>query len=298
MKKLRIATTAALTMAAALGLVMTESASADVRTRQVNIEYGSPPPSLNPDPADDPANQILLRSYSVTYDSDAGTVTYAGQFNGDPAQSLSWLPNLKLSCGNRALTTNLQPHYEGDPVGSGSAFLQGFEGYVKANVQKSGTSVAFTFSHPELRGQGYECFRELDDFGGDPGGKYYFAGYSPRQKAEREPTYITVGPYRWSDRLFLDNRPARFGLWGLGLAGSGRFTNVTWTSWKRDAARGKGYGVALHSALNKHGHYTFDRYKVRFRLSRTKLCGDVYEFTRIQITSRFGSRSMKIPSAC
>jgi hypothetical protein len=109
---------------------------------------------------------------------------------------------------------------------------------------------------------------------------------------------MTVGPFRSSQRIVLDARPTRFGLWASALANSGHFTKVKWTSWQRRVARGKGYATALHARKSKHGRFVFDRYKVRLRLSGSRLCGEVYEFTRIRITSRFGSRTLKIPNAC
>lgn len=269
-----------------------ESASADVRTRQIPVTYPAPAPSLSPDPAADPANQILLRWYSVSYDADAGTITYVGGFNGDPVQARSWMPDLELSCdeAERPLSLRAGDHSPGQTGSWASSVLKGFEGHVEGAQSVAADTVTYTFSHSEFRGRGYECFYE-------DGIAQYFTGYSPQEKAERQPTQVTVGPYRYSDRRLLDDRPSRFGLWGQSNAGSGRFLKVRWSVWERNHARGSGLAEALHGE-NKRGRLVFQKYKVRFTLNRTRLCGEFYEFTRVRITSRYGGRTMKIPGAC
>jgi hypothetical protein len=285
---------AAALLAAGLGLLATASpAAADVRTGQVSRFYDPPAPSLSPDPADDPANQNLLRSYSVSFDDDAGTITIVGAFDGDPAQAANGLPGVTLGCASGPLTISLPDHDAGDPHGEGVARLAGFEGRVVANAQVSANAVTYSFSHPEFRNRGYECFRDRAT-----GERYHFGGYSPQEKAQREPTYMTVSPFRYSDDLLLRKRPSRFGLMGRSMAESGLFLGVKWSSWGRWSATGAGYAKALHARPTKSGRYVFDKYKVRLRLSRTRLCGDVYEFTRVRISSRWGKRTMRIPNAC
>jgi hypothetical protein len=171
------------------------------------VTYDPPAPSLSPDPAEDPANQNLLRSYSVSVDDSAGTVTVAGTFNGAPQSAQNRVPDLTLGCADRWLSINVQPHDSGSPPGVAVARLQGFDGRVVAPARVSGNSVVFMFSHPEFRGQGFECFRDRT-FGGR---RHYFSGYSPQEKASREPTYMTTGPFRYSDELFLRVRPVRKG---------------------------------------------------------------------------------------
>ena len=264
-------------------------------SRQVGVSYAPPAPSLSPDPLDDPANQNLLRSYSVSYDAGPGTVTVVGTFNGHPAAAQNWIPGLTLHCGQADLTVEWEEPGYSAATGAGSARLDGFEGSVEADGRVSGGNVTFTFSHAAFRNQHYECFDNDDD-----GDTYYFAGYSPAEKAAREPTYLTVGPFGTysEDRLSLEDRPHRFGLWGSSMAESGHFKNIKWSSWSRNVAKGTGYGQALHGRVAKNGRTVFDLYRVRFKLSRARLCGDVYEFTRMKITSKYGSWNTKIPNAC
>ena len=221
----------------------------------------------------------------MDYDPTAGTVTVAGTFNGAPADAQNGLPDLTLRCGEADLSIEWEILWPPRRRARGSARLDGFEGSVDADGQVIGNRLTFTFSHAAFRDQDFECF---DD---DAGDTYYFAGYSPREKAAREPTYLTVGPYGSydEDKLYLRSRPARFGLWGASMAESGRFTKVRWNAWTRNAASGTGYGKALHGRVTKSGRTVFDLYKLRFKLSRARLCNDVYEFTRMKITSKYGS---------
>lgn len=286
---------------AVIVLAFSATAQADVRAVTVPITYDSPAPSLNPDPADDPANQNLLRSYTVSYDTDTGSVSISGVYNGNAIESeRSSLPDtIRLGCGNPAITVNI---FDEDKAGGpfASASISGFEGSVDAPITFNGQQESVTLSHNEFRDHDLRCVREgtYTDAGTTWYSLDYFRGYSPKEVADRDDTYVTVGPWYWSDKLSLRVRPTRFGIWGRSNAESGHFYNVRWTTWSRSVARGKGYGKALHGSLTKSGRFVFDSYRVSFTLSGKRLCGDWYEFTRITIKTRYGTRKMKVPHAC
>ena len=118
--------------------------------------------------------------------------------------------------------------------------------------------------------------------------------------AAKHPTKLTTGPYKWrpSEPLYLRHKPSRFGFWGASNAESSMLLKFHWTQWTRTTAIGKGYSKALHGYVGENGRLVFENYKIRLRLSRTKLCGNRYEFTRVTYTTKFGSSYRKIPHAC
>jgi hypothetical protein len=277
-------------------------AQAEVRSITVPVEYGEPAPSLDPDPADDPANQNLLRQWTVAYDKEAGSVSVVGVYNREAAGRENDLPHaFRLGCTDDVAITVvvMDESYGGTPWAT--ARLTGFEGYVEAGVAFNGNTESTTLSHPEFRGIDFRCVRVQQSWAANGFGseRHYFAGYSPADIAGRQPTHVTVGPYKWreSEPLFLVHKPRRFGLWGNSNAQSGRFLQFRWSKWGRDVAVGRGYAKALHGRL-KRGRLVFDNYRVTMTFYDTRLCGEVYEFTRVKIKSRFGTGRMKIPNAC